>query len=76
MIEIIDKINSTIEKIPDNMEIIIDPAGNPIVIKDYELEDQKIVGIIHKEDGSTLFCYVNKEKEGEFWSEYKESLKG
>jgi len=66
MIEIIDKINNTIEKIPDTQEIVIDPAGNPIVIKDYELEGQRIVEIIHKRDGSTLFCYINKEREGEF----------
>lgn len=75
MIEVIDKINNTVEKIQDNTEIVIDPAGNPIVIKDYELEDQKIVGIIYKKDGTTLFCYVNKEREGEFWSEYTKSLK-
>ena len=74
MIEIIDKINNTVEKIPDNTEAIIDPIGNPIIIKDNEIEGQKIVGIIHKRDGSTLFCYVNKEREVEFWEDYKKSI--
>ena len=59
MIEVIDKINNKIYRIDENTEIIIDPDGNTLFMKDYELESKKITGIIHKEDGSTLFCYEN-----------------
>lgn len=62
MIEIIDKINNTISKVKDEIEIILDPNGNTIFIKDYHLEGKVIYGIIHKEDGTTLFLYTDENK--------------
>jgi hypothetical protein len=61
MIEIIDKINNTVRQVVDDLEIVVDPAGIVFHVKDYQLDGQRIFGIIHKEDGSTLFCYQKTE---------------
>ena len=62
MIQIIDKVNDSITKIQDNTEVIIDPKGNTLFIDDFQHEGKVIYGIIHKEDGTTLFCYTGEKK--------------
>ena len=62
MIEIIDEINNMIEKVDDNLILVVDPNGETIFIEDYQIEGKVIYGIIHKEDGSTSFCYTDEKK--------------
>ena len=59
MIEIIDQIDNTIKKVSDSLEVVVDPAGISIFLEEYQIEGKKLVGIIHKKDGTTLFCYEN-----------------
>ena len=59
LIEIIDKTSNTIRTVPDTLEVVIDPNGNSIFIEDYQIEGKKLYGIIHKEDGTTMFLYKN-----------------
>ena len=63
MIEIIDKVNLKVKSVPNDIEVIIDPNGNTVFLKDYQLKGQRIFGVIHKEDGSTIFLYKNIRKE-------------
>ena len=77
MIEIIDKINNIIRKVDDNLNVVVDPNGETIFIDDYQIEDKAIYGIIHKEDGTTLFCYTDKKKKRarDFYEHIKDLLK-
>jgi len=76
LIEIIDKINNMIRKVDDNLILVVDPNGETIFIDDYQIEDKAIYGIIHKEDGSTLFCYTDekKKKAKDFYDSIKQFL--
>ena len=74
MIEVIDKTNRKIKSVPDDTEVIIGPKGNTIYLEDYQMEGMRIYGIIHKENGSTLFLYKNiKEKKEELKRKIEES---
>ena len=58
MIEILDKINNTYKKVSNNIDMVIHPLNRETtLIKDMELEGQRITGVIFKEDGSTLILY-------------------
>ncbi|UPO70956.1 hypothetical protein QKV40_gp02 [Varidnaviria sp.] len=56
MIEIIDKINKTIEKV-ENLEIVIHPSTNQVLfLEDYQKKGKAIYGVIFDTEG-TLFYY-------------------
>ena len=57
MIEIIDQISNTIKRVPDSLEVVIDPKGNSFFLNDYQIEGKKLYSIIHKDDGKTIFLY-------------------
>lgn len=63
-IAILDKINDTFKYIDDSVEIIIDPDGNTLFINDYPAprKNMFLYGVIHMEDGTSLFLYKDKEK--------------
>jgi hypothetical protein len=76
MLLILDKINNKMYEIDRNEEVIIDPAGNPIILSDYidEYRDENLIitGIIFKEDGSSMILYRDIiEVYEEFANEYK-----
>ena len=77
MIEIIDKINNVIRKVDDNLKVVINPNGETVFIDDYQIEGKAIYGIIHKKDGSTLFCYTDekKKKANDIYDYIKDLLK-
>lgn len=54
-----------VKNVQDDIEVVIDPNGNTIFLKDYQSKDQRIFGIIHKEDGSTMVLYKNLKKEAD-----------
>ena len=63
MIEIIDKINDTIVKVIDNIDLIIHPLNKEsYFLKDLQLDNKRIYCIVFKKDGSTLILYKNKRK--------------
>lgn len=70
-ITIIDKINDTIDTFNSSLIFVIDPAGEIYYLKDYQIKNKRMFGIIHKKDGSTLFCYEN-DFDGDKVSSYKE----
>ncbi len=58
MIELLDKINNTYNKISDKIDMVIHPLNKETTfLKDMELEGHKLTGIIFKKDGTTLICY-------------------
>jgi len=57
LIEIIDQISNTIKRVPDSLEVVIDPKGNSFFLNDYQIEGKKLYSIIHKDDGTTIFLY-------------------
>lgn len=61
MILILDKINQRIYEIDRNIEVLIDPSGNPIILEDflnkYRNQNKIVTGIIFKEDKSSVFLY-------------------
>ncbi len=64
MIEILDKINNTHEKVSDNIDMVIHPLNKEATfLKDYNIEGHKITGIILKEDGTTMILYKNITRE-------------
>jgi len=61
MIEIIDKINNTIEKVK-KLEIAIHPESNKLLfLEDFQMPGKYIYGIIFDNQG-TLFCYKKIKK--------------
>lgn len=61
MIEIIDKINNTIEK-RETLEVLIHPLTNQMLfIEDFETKSMVITGVIFDKLG-TLFCYKKIKK--------------
>ena len=60
MIEILDKVNDTYKQVADDIDMVIHPINNEVTfIKDMELTGHRIIGVIFKEDGTTLFLYKN-----------------
>ncbi len=60
MIEILDKINNTSEKVSEDIDMVIHPLNKEATfLKDYYVEGLKITGIILKEDGTTMILYKN-----------------
>ncbi len=58
MIEILDKINNTYNKVSDDIDMIIHPLNKETTfIKDMEIPSKRITGVIFKEDGSTMILY-------------------
>ena len=58
MIEILDKINNTYNKVDDKIDMVIHPLNKEATfLKDQELEGKTITGVIFKKDGSTLILY-------------------
>jgi len=58
MIEILDKINNTYEKVSESIDMVIHPLNKEtIFLKDVEIEGKNITGVIFKEDGSIIILY-------------------
>ncbi|KKL89936.1 hypothetical protein LCGC14_1909740 [marine sediment metagenome] len=64
MIEILDKINNTYEKVSEDIDMVIHPLNKETTfLKDCNLEGHKITGVIFKEDGTTMILYKNITRE-------------
>ncbi len=60
MIEILDKINNTYNKVSNNIDMVIHPLNKEAtLLKDMELPSKIITGVIFKEDGTTMILYAN-----------------
>jgi len=60
MIEILDEINNTYKTIYHRIDVVVHPLNKyKTKLKECHIEGHEIIGIVFKEDGSTLILYKN-----------------